>query len=177
MHPVIGSALLALGACLLLVVAAVRLVPVGSRAVVTRFGKVTKVQDAGLAVVLPGVDRLTQVVMTPRRVEPVSTTACTRDGFDLRLIASVLWQVQDPTATLHASPDIGSVTQDVVERWLHHVVADADLVTLLEAREEVLASARPHLDALAGAIGVTVLDVDLQGVEIRAGSELLRLLR
>ncbi|WP_162529683.1 hypothetical protein [Nocardioides caldifontis] len=33
------------------------------------------------------------------------------------------------------------------------------------------------LESLADAIGVTVLDVDLQGVEVRSGPELLRLLR
>jgi regulator of protease activity HflC (stomatin/prohibitin superfamily) len=177
MNPVIASALLVAAAALVLLATSIRLVPVGTCAVVTRFGRVARVQPPGLVVVYPVLDQMVRVTLTPRRAEPVAVTAVTRDGFEVRLAASVLWQVHDPQSSIGASPDIGTATESAVERWLRHVVASQDLATLLHGRQALPRDALEELQPLTTLVGVTVLDIDLLDVELRAGPELLRLLR
>jgi regulator of protease activity HflC (stomatin/prohibitin superfamily) len=81
MDPDLATAALVLALLLAGVVTGVRIVPVGSCAVVTRPGRLRKVVPAGLAFVFPLVDRLEEMPgAQPIRTEPVPVRATTRDG-------------------------------------------------------------------------------------------------
>jgi regulator of protease activity HflC (stomatin/prohibitin superfamily) len=157
--------------------AVVRIVPAGHRGVVTRAGRVARSQPSGLVAVLPGVDRVEMVALHPQAIDPLSVAAMTRDGVEVRLVISVLWCVTDPALAVDAVPNVRAATADAVERALHHLVANADLASLLRDREAVLSRLPVSALLLVSPWGVELVDVDLLEVEVRVGPELLRLLR
>jgi regulator of protease activity HflC (stomatin/prohibitin superfamily) len=166
----------ALAGTAVLVSAAVRIVPAGHRGVVTRAGRVVRSRPSGLVVVMPGVERVKMVALHPRPIDPLTVAARTRDGFELRLVVSVLWCVADPTLAVHAVPDARAATADAIERALHHLVANVDLANLLRDRGLFLAQLPVTALPLVNGLGAELLDVDLLDAQVRVCPELLRLL-
>ena len=116
------------------------------------------------------------VALHPRAIEPLSVTSVTRDGVELRLVVSVLWCVTDPALAAQAVPDARTALADVVERGLHHLVANVDLADLLRDRESFLGRLPATALPLVSRLGVETVDVDLLNAEVRVGPGLLRLL-
>jgi regulator of protease activity HflC (stomatin/prohibitin superfamily) len=156
--------------------AVVRIVPAGHHGVVMRLGKPRRRRSSGLVVVVPGLERLRLVSLTPAPIDPLPITGWTHDGVEVRLVLSLSWAVTDPTAAAQAEPDVRLATEAGVERAAHHLLASVALSTLLRDRENVLSRlpviALPQLVPL----GVELVDVDLLDAQLRVGPELLRLL-
>lgn len=156
--------------------AVVRIVPDGHRGVVTRAGRMARSRPSGPVLVAPVVERVVMVDLHPRTIDPLSVAALTRDGAEIRLTVSVLWSVVDPSLAACAVPDPRSAAADAVERTIHHLVADVDLVNLLRDREALLSRLPDRALPLVRPWGVGLVDVTLLDAEVRAGPELLRLL-
>lgn len=156
--------------------AVVKVVPAGHRGVVTRAGRVARSRRPGLAAVVPGVERIQMVALRPRPIDPLTVTATTRDGVEVRLVLSVFWRVADPVRAVRGEPETRTATADAVERALRHLVATVDLASLLRDREPMLARLAVRTGPLLGPVGVELVDVDLLDTEVRVGPELLRLL-
>jgi regulator of protease activity HflC (stomatin/prohibitin superfamily) len=158
------------------VLVVVRVVPAAHVGVVIRAGRVVRTRPSGPVVVAPGVERIEMVALQPGPIDPLAVTAMTRDGVDVRLVVSALWSVTDPTRAVHAMPDAPSLTAAAVERALRHLVADVDLTDLLRDREALLSLLPITTQPLVGPYGVELIDIDLLGLEVRVGPELLRML-
>ena len=156
--------------------AVVRVVPVGYCGMVTRAGRVSRSRSSGLALIVPGVERIEMVALQPAPLDPLAVMALTRDGVEVRLVVSVSWRVSHPALVVHAVPDARAATAAAVERALHHLVANVDLPQLLRDREVVLSRLPVIALPLVGPFGIELVDVDLLGAEVRVGPELLRLL-
>lgn len=164
--------LLAAGAVLL--AASTRTIPMHSAGVVTRSGRVVRVVGPGTSLLLPGVDEVHLVSSRPTRTEPVAVEAVTRDGAALRLLLAMVWDVRDPMATVRVEHFPGSATEQAVAAAVRHSVAAVDTEEFLAGREAMMRQVPAMADEVTGAWGVTVLDVELLDVELRAGPELLR---
>jgi regulator of protease activity HflC (stomatin/prohibitin superfamily) len=176
MNPVLLTAALFAAVCLAVVVSAVRLVPAGSRALVLRWGRVSREVGPGIVGVLPGIERVLVLSIQPSRLEPVPVTATTRDGADVRVDLSVLWRLRDVERSLLAAPDITAATWDAVEHAARQVVNETVLRALVEERATALTDVTSRATAVAAEWGAAIMDVDVLNVELRAGPELLRLL-
>ena len=75
-----------------------------------------------------------------------------------------------------SATDSRTATSDAVERTLHHLIAETDLVDLLAHREDVLTRAVAVAPPLLAPLGVELTDIDLIDTEVRVGAQLLRLL-
>jgi regulator of protease activity HflC (stomatin/prohibitin superfamily) len=154
----------------------VRVVPEGHRGVVFRAGRVVRVRPPGVAWLIPALERLQSVALNPPAIDPLSVTAQTRDGVDVRLTVSVLWQTSDPVLAVHCEPDPRGATEDGVERALRHLVAEVGVANLLRGREGVVAGIAVSALPFVCPFGVELVDVNLLDAEVRVGPELLRLL-
>lgn len=176
MDPVVP--LIVVGALVALVAvgcAAIRVVPAGHCGVVFRLGRPVRHRPTGLVAMLPGVERLDLVPLSPRTIEPLPVQVQTRDGVQLTIMVSVLWRVTDPVAAIiGAHPDLQTATADIAERGLRHLVAGVDLAQLLRDRETFLGRLPATTHPLLEPIGVEVLDVDWLHADLPAGPELLR---
>lgn len=156
--------------------AVVRIVPAGHCGVVTRAGRVARSRPSGLVTVVPGLERVEMVPLDPSPIGPLSVTAQTRDGLEVRLVFSVLWCVADPTLAVHAAPGAGPATADAVEEALHLLVANVDLADLVRDCESILSRLPVVALPLVLPLGVELVDVDLLDAQVRICPELLRLL-
>ena len=175
------STVLLIAAVLLAVMAAigssvVRVVPAWHCGVVTRAGRVARSRSSGLAIVMPGVERIDMVPLQPRSIDPLAVTALTRDGVEVRLVVSLLWCVVEPTRAVQEVSDAGAGTAAAVERALRRLVAGVDLQDLLRDRVAVLSRLPVIALPLLSPLGVELVDVDLLDAEVRVSPELLRLL-
>jgi regulator of protease activity HflC (stomatin/prohibitin superfamily) len=167
---------IALAAAAALGCAVVRIVPAGHRGVVTRAGRVTRSRPSGLVTVVPGVERVEMVALHPSPIGPLSVTAQTRDGLEVRLVLSVLWCVADPTLVVHAAPEARAATADAVERALHLLVANVDLADLVRDSESILSRLPVIALPLVLPLGVELVDVELLDAQVQICPELFRLL-
>ncbi len=167
---------LGVGALAVVGSAVLRVVPEGHVAVVSRAGRAPRVIPSGPLVVVPGLDRTDLVALHPRPLTPVTTTATTADGVEVRLVVSVLWEVVEPQLTLCALPDAATVVAESVERGLHPLAAGADLTELLRDRHAAVIRLPLTLAQELDPVGVRIVDVDLLDLDVRVGAELLRLL-
>lgn len=176
MNPAIVTGVLVLALAVVAVVTTVHVVPQGSRALVLRWGLVSRVAGPGLVWVVPGLDRVRVLDLQPHRLEPVPVTATTLDGVDVRVDLSVLWRLVEPERSLRAVLDVAAATADAAEHTARRALGETTLRTLLEERTAALADVDVRTSAAAREWGATVLDVDVLDVEVRAGPALVRLL-
>ena len=155
---------------------AIRLVPTGHTGVVVRGGRVARTRSSGLVPMLPGLEHLELVPRQVQDLHPLVTTAVTRDGVEVRLVVSVLWEVTHPETAAAVVPDARTAATEAIERSLHHAVARVELSELLRDREAVLDRLAEDSGPMLRRAGAALLDIDLLDVEVRVGPELLRLL-
>jgi len=157
-------------------IAVVRIVPAGHRGVVIRIGRPARTRPPGLVAIVPLVERLQLLPCNPAPIDPLSVSAVTQDGVEVRLVVCVLWSVADPMTAVRASTDVATATVGAVERALHHLAAAVDLATLLRDRESVVSQVPAVARPVVARFGVDLVDVDLLDAEVRLGPQLLRLL-
>ena len=171
MIAVIGV-LAAVGLC----AAVVHPIPVGSDAVVTRAGLPLRSKAGGLIAALPVVEHVHMVATQPRRIDPLAVHVTTRDGVEVQLILSILFRIDNPALSVLSNVDGRTTTADAVERALHHLAGQSDLVDLLVEREAILARVAAHVSKCLEPSGLELVDTDLLGAEVRVGAQLLHLL-
>lgn len=162
-HEAVFWLLLGLPLVGVLLTGAVRWVPSGHLLIATRRGVVSRVSGPGLFWRLPLVEQVELVPSGPEDV-PVAAHATSRDGTELRLLATA-WvrRLMPAPEQRYADPVPAAVAS--IELVLASAVADAELgavsETLAEAWDDLTAEIRleclPH--------GAEVLGLDLDGVE------------
>lgn len=172
----VGITLASAAALVAIACATVRVVPAGHHAVITRAGAQVRSKAGGVVVVVPGIERLHLVATRPPAIDPLSVVGVTQDGVEVQLVVSLLYRIVDAPLVVASATDSRSATADTVERTLHHLIAETDLLDLLVHRENVLTRAVAVAPPLLAPLGVELTDIDLIDTEIRVGAQLLGLL-
>jgi len=175
--PSLAVAVLGLLALALLARAVVGFVPSGHRGVVMRAGRAVRTARPGPVLTAPLVERVELIEVGLRSLEPVTASAVTADGVEVRATLSVLWQVTRPrsAALLEGPPE--ALVMDVVERATHRLVGERELTAVLHDRLQLVGLVPEAVRPLLEPWGCEVVDVDLLDLEVRVGAELLRLLK
>lgn len=168
---VVGGVLL-----VLLVGAAVEVVPEHRRIVVTRLGRIVRVAGPGLALRVPGLEDVTSVSVRPRERQ-VIVSAATRDGVDVQLLVRVVCRITEPSRSLSAVTDAFGATLDVLESRLQSRIAQTDIWSVLPVRAGLESDLPAAVNEVTAAWGVEVLELTLLDVEARLSGSLLRGLR
>ena len=166
---------IALGAIALVLLGSlcVRVAAEHERIVVSRLGRVGAVRGPGLVFRLPGLERLTTVSLRPKQVA-VGVLATTRDGVQVRVLATGLCRVTDASRSTIASPDPFSATIAAVERGLAKAVGQTDLAALLAARKRFESQVPRGVTAFTAVWGVEVFELEISDIEVRLTADLLR---
>lgn len=154
----------------------VRVVPAGHRGVVLRGGRPVRSRPPGLLLHLPGAEQVNVVPLLAQRLDPVVVSAVTREGAEVRVVASLLWRVVAPDRAAAVGRDLAWVTAETVERELRRLLGNVDLACVLREREAVAARLSVTTLPLLGPLGVELVDTDLVDVALRGGPELANLL-
>jgi regulator of protease activity HflC (stomatin/prohibitin superfamily) len=164
----VGLIVLAVVAVFALVVLSrsVRIIPQARAGIVERLGRYYRTLDAGLALVIPFVDRVRPLLDLREQVisfDPQSVI--TEDNLVVYIDTVVYYQVTDAkSATYEIADYIGAIEQLVVTT-LRNVIGGMTLEGALTSRDEVNQQLRGILDEATGKWGIRVNRVELKAIE------------
>jgi regulator of protease activity HflC (stomatin/prohibitin superfamily) len=144
----------------------IRIVPQARAGIVERLGRYQRTLDAGLALVVPYVDRVKplldlreQVVSFPP--QPVIT----EDNLTVNIDTVIYYQVTDPKAATYEINDYISGIEQLTVTTLRNVAGGMTLEDTLTSRDTINAELRTVLDEATGKWGIRVNRVELKAVD------------
>jgi regulator of protease activity HflC (stomatin/prohibitin superfamily) len=151
---------------LLTLVKTIRIIPQARAAVVERLGRYHKTLDAGLALVIPFVDKVRPLIDLREQVvsfppQPVIT----EDNLVVSIDTVIYFQVTDAkSATYEIADYIGAIEQLTVTT-LRNVIGGLSLEDALTSRDDVNSQLRGVLDEATGKWGIRVPRVELKAID------------
>ena len=144
----------------------IRIVPQARAGIVERLGRYNRTLDAGLAIIVPFVDRLKPLIDLRETVvsfppQPVIT----EDNLVVNIDTVIYFQVTDAkSATYEIADYIGAIEQLTVTT-LRNVIGGMTLEDTLTSRDQINAALRHVLDEATGKWGIRVNRVELKAVD------------
>jgi regulator of protease activity HflC (stomatin/prohibitin superfamily) len=164
------AALIVLGVIALVVLftiaQGVRIVPQARAGVVERLGRYSKTLDAGLALIVPYVDRVKPLIDLREQVvsfqpQPVIT----EDNLVISIDTVIYFQVTDPKAATYEIADYIGAIEQLTVTTLRNVIGGMTLEDTLTSRDKVSGALRIVLDEATGRWGIRVNRVELKAVD------------
>ena len=164
----IGLIVLAVVAAFALVVLSrsVRIVPQARAGIVERLGRYYRTLDAGLALIIPFVDRVRPLLDLREQVvsfDPQSVI--TEDNLVVYIDTVVYYQVTDAKSATYEIADYIAAIEQLVVTTLRNVIGGMTLEDALTSRDEVNQQLRGILDEATGKWGIRVNRVELKAIE------------
>jgi regulator of protease activity HflC (stomatin/prohibitin superfamily) len=159
--------LAAFAAFVLLVVArTVRIVPQARAGVIERFGRYQRTLSAGLALVVPFVDRLRPLIDLREQVvsfppQPVIT----EDNLVVNIDTVIYFQVTDAKAASYEIADYIQAIEQLTVTTLRNVIGGIALEKTLTSRDHINTQLRSVLDEATGKWGIRVNRVELKAID------------
>jgi regulator of protease activity HflC (stomatin/prohibitin superfamily) len=166
LETVIGIAIAAL-LVLVLLRAAIKILPEFERGVLFRLGRVTgEPRGPGLIFIIPIVDRLVRVSLRTVTHDIPPQDIITRDNVTVRVNAVSYFRVVDPNKAILEIEDYRFGTSQVSQTSLRSIIGQAALDELLINRDEINRQLQQVIDTLTDAWGVKVSLVEVKDVEL-----------
>src|SRR3989475_9600627 len=159
--------LLVLAGLVLLVLArAIRIVPQAGAGVVERLGRYSRTLNAGLAIVVPFVDRIRDMIDLREQVvsfdpQPVIT----EDNLVVSIDTVIYFQVTDPKAATYEIANYIAGIEQLTVTTLRNVIGGMALEKTLTSRDEINNQLRGVLDEATGKWGIRVNRVELKAID------------
>src|SRR5258708_39508256 len=160
-------ALIVIAAVVLLVlVRTVRIVPQARAGIIERLGRYHRTLDAGLAVIVPFVDRLRPLIDLREQVvsfppQPVIT----EDNLVVNIDTVVYYQVTDAKDATYEIANYIQAIEQLTVTTLRNVAGGLALEKTLTSRDEINDRLRGVLDEATGKWGIRVNRVELKAID------------
>jgi regulator of protease activity HflC (stomatin/prohibitin superfamily) len=144
----------------------VRIVPQARAGLVERLGRYHRTLDAGLALVIPFVDRLRPLVDLREQVvsfppQPVIT----EDNLVVSIDTVVYYQVTEAKAATYEIANFITGIEQLTVTTLRNVIGGMSLEDTLTSRDKINAQLRVVLDEATGKWGIRVNRVELKAID------------
>jgi regulator of protease activity HflC (stomatin/prohibitin superfamily) len=144
----------------------IRIVPQARAGIVERLGRYQRTLDAGLALVIPYVDRVRPLIDLREQVvsfppQPVIT----EDNLVIHIDTVIYFQVTDAKAASYEIADYLAAIEQLVVTTLRNVIGGMHLEETLTSRDRVSGALRIVLDEATGRWGIRVNRVELKAVD------------
>jgi regulator of protease activity HflC (stomatin/prohibitin superfamily) len=159
----IGLALAVL-VLLMLVSAAIHVLPEYQRGVILRLGRIQPVKGPGLIFIIPVIDRLTRVNLRTQTYDIPPQDIITRDNVTVHVNAVAYFNVLEPVRSVLSIDDYRFGTQQVAQTSLRSVLGQTSLDDLLSKRDEVNQKLQQVIDSVTDPWGVKVTIVEVKDV-------------
>ena len=145
---------------------AIRIIPQARAGIVERLGRYNRTLDAGLALIVPFVDRLRPLIDLREQVvsfppQPVIT----EDNLVVHIDTVVYYQVTDPKAATYEIANYIAAIEQLTVTTLRNVIGGMTLEDTLTSRDKINAQLRGVLDEATGKWGIRVNRVELKAVD------------
>ena len=144
----------------------VRIIPQAQAGIVERLGRYSRTLDAGLAIVIPFIDRVRPLIDLREQVvsfdpQPVIT----EDNLVVSIDTVLYFQVTDPKAATYEIADYISGIEQLTVTTLRNVIGAMTLEDTLTSRDDINQQLRGVLDEATGKWGIRVNRVELKAIE------------
>ncbi len=144
----------------------IKVIPQAQAAVVERLGRYHKTLSAGLAIVIPFVDRVRQRIDLREQVvsfkpQPVIT----EDNLVVNIDTVLYFQITDPKAATYEVQDYIQAIEQLTVTTLRNVIGGMQLEETLTSRDNINEQLRGVLDEATGKWGIRVNRVELKAVD------------
>jgi regulator of protease activity HflC (stomatin/prohibitin superfamily) len=151
---------------LFIIFRAVRIVPQARAGIVERLGRYYRTLDAGLALIVPFVDRVKPLIDLREQVvsfppQPVIT----EDNLVVNIDTVIYFQVTDPKAATYEIANFIAAIEQLTVTTLRNVIGGMTLEDTLTSRDQINAELRKVLDEATGKWGIRVNRVELKAVD------------
>jgi regulator of protease activity HflC (stomatin/prohibitin superfamily) len=151
---------------LLVLARTVRIVPQARAGVIERLGRYNRTLDAGLAIVIPFIDRLRPLIdLREQVVSFAPQPVITEDNLVVSIDSVIYFQVTNPKAATYEIFDYIQAIEQLTVTTLRNVVGGMSLEDTLTSRDEINAQLRGVLDEATGKWGVRVNRVELKAID------------
>lgn len=164
----IGIGLAVLLAVVLLA-AAIKVLPEYERGVVFRLGRLQRVRGPGLILLIPVVDRLVRVNLRTQTYDIPPQDVITKDNVTVHVNAVAYFNVVDAIRAVMAIDDYRFGTQQVAQTTLRSILGQTSLDDLLTKRDEVNQRLQQIIDDVTNPWGVKVTIVEVKDVILPEG--------
>src|SRR5688500_15582226 len=145
---------------------AIRIVPQARAGIVERLGRYNRTLDAGLALVVPNVERLRPwLVLRELLVSFPPQPVITEDNLVIQIDTVIYVQVTDPKAASYEIADCIAAIEQLTGTTLRNVIGGMTLEDTLMSRDKISAALRIVLDEATGKWGIRVNRVELKAVD------------
>jgi len=144
----------------------IKMVPQARAGVIERLGRYSRTLTPGLALVIPFVDRVRQMVDLREQVvsfEP--QPVITQDNLVVNIDTVIYFQITDPKAATYEIANPVKAIDLLAVTTLRNVIGGMTLEQTLTSRETVNDQLRGNLDEATGKWGIRVHRVELKSVE------------
>src|SRR5947208_3327829 len=144
----------------------VRIIPQARAGLVERLGRYHRTLDAGLALVIPFVDRLRPLVDLREQVvsfppQPVIT----EDNLVVSIDTVLYFQITDPKSATYEVQNYIQAIEQLTVTTLRNVIGGMQLEEALTSRDQVNAQLRGVLDEATGKWGIRVNRVEIKAID------------
>src|ERR671932_1452114 len=144
----------------------VRIIPQARAGVVERLGRYSRTLDAGLAIIVPFVDRLRPLIDLREQVvsfppQPVIT----EDNLVVSIDTVIYFQVTDPRAATYEIADYIAAIEQLTVTTLRNVIGGMTLEDTLTSRDHINSQLRVVLDEATGKWGVRINRVEIKSID------------
>jgi regulator of protease activity HflC (stomatin/prohibitin superfamily) len=136
----------------------IRIVPQARAGIVERLGRYHRTLDAGLALVVPYVDRVRPLI-------DLRETVVTEDNLVINIDTVIYFQVTDPKAASYEIANYIGAIEQLTVTTLRNVIGGMTLEDTLTSRDNISAALRHVLDEATGKWGIRVNRVELKAVD------------
>ena len=159
--------LIVLAAVVLITLAqGIRIVPQARAGIVERLGRYHRTLDAGLALIIPYVDRVKPLIdLREQVVSFPPQSVITEDNLTVSIDSVIYFQVTDPKATTYEIADYIVAIEQLTVTTLRNVAGGMTLEDTLTSRDTINASLRTVLDEATGRWGIRVNRVELKAID------------
>ena len=126
-----------LAVCLALLGAALRIVNQYEKGVVFRLGRVQRVREPGLRVIIPVVDRLRKVSLRIVTMPIQSQGIITKDNVSIDVAGVAYFQVVDAVKSVVAIENVAAAINQIAQTTLRNVVGQHTLDQALSETDEI----------------------------------------
>jgi len=151
---------------LMLMYAALKMIPQYERGVVLRLGKVMAPKGPGLAIVIPLFDRLIRVDMRTITHDVPGQDIITKDNVSVRVSAVVYFKVVDPVKATVEVENYKAATSQLAQTTLRSVCGQDDLDHILSERDALNKKMQEILDHETEPWGVKISKVELKEIDL-----------
>lgn len=149
---------------LVLLLAAVHVLPEYERGVILRLGRIQPLKGPGLIFIIPVVDRLIRVNLRTQTYDVPPQDIITRDNVTVRVNAVAYYNVVEPIRSVLSIDDYRFGTQQIAQTTLRSILGQTSLDDLLTKRDEVNLKLQRVIDSVTDPWGVKVTVVEVKDV-------------